>query len=693
MTVALLPAFAQQIPRQTQPTTGAIEGRVVNSLGLGVGGVSIDARNLDTGAEVKCTEFGNVGDKVVPCQTNGDGVFRIRNLRPGRYEVKGSLTGFESFSVSSVEVPAGRAFPIGVTMKENPWPEGSLVIPHKPGTDPPPSPAYRLMIDTTLPNPLASPEEAIAPSARVFEPVPDRWKYQFPDYKRYPNWSGELPWTGSSFIDPFSRNKLKGDYPIFGQRTFLNVQLASNTIVDQRRIPLPSNLGSSRPGSEEFFGKFKQSMLVENVSLSATLFRGDTVFRPIDWQFRFTPEFNINYLKVGENGIVNIDVRKGTDRTDTHIGLQEAFFEIKLKDLSGAYDFVSARAGIQTFNSDFRGFIFNDQEPGFRVFGNFKANRYIYNLAYFNMLEKDTNSALNRLESRGQQVFIANLYRQDFLKLGYTIQTSFHYNKDDASLEFDQNNFLARPAPIGTFRQHKVRSYYFGLAGDGHIGRINVNHAFYQVIGHESENLLAPPKKEISINAQMAALELSIDKDWIRYKTSIFYASGDANPRDGSGRGFDAIFDAPNFSGGIFSFWNREGIRLLSTGVALVNGDSLLPNLRSSKIQGQSNFINPGIYILNVGADIDITPKMRGFININNLRFDKTAPLELLLFQKPIHAGLGLDNGVGVLYRPPLSDNIIITAAFNTFVPYRGFKEILNSNTLFSVFASVKFKF
>src|SRR5258706_4015797 len=428
MSVALIPALAQQIPRQTRPTTGAIEGRVVNSLGLGVGGVSIDARKLDTGAEVKCTEFGNEKDKVVPCQTNGDGVFRIRNLRPGRYEVKGSLSGFESFSISSVEVPVGQAFPIGLTMKESPWPEGSLVVPHKPGTDPPPSPTYRLLIDTTLPNPLASPEEALAPSARVFETVPDRWKYQFPNYKRYPGWPGEQPWTDTHFIDPFSRNKLKGDYPIFGQNTFLNLQLASITAVDQRRIPLPSNLGSSRPGSEEFFGKFRQTSLAEIVSLSATLFRGDTSFGPINWQFRFTPEFNINYLKVGENGIVNIDVRKGTDRTDTHVGLQEAFFEVKLRDLSGAYDFVSVRAGIQTFNSDFRGFIFNDQEPGLRIFGNYNANRYIYNLAYFNMLDKDTNSALNRLESRGQQVFIANLYRQDFLKLGYTIQPRSHFN-------------------------------------------------------------------------------------------------------------------------------------------------------------------------------------------------------------------------------------------------------------------------
>jgi hypothetical protein len=689
--LALTPVFGQQIPRQTPLTTGAIEGRVVNSLGLGVGGVNIDARNLDTGAAVVCTEFGNENDKKVPCQTNGDGIFRIRNLRPGRYEIKGTLQGFESFAVSNVEVPVGRAFPIGVTMKENPWPEGSLVVPHTPGTEPPPSPPYRLIIDTTVPNPLASPEEALAPWDKVFEPAENRWDYKFPDYKRYPGWKGEYPWTGRHFIDPFSRNKLKGDYPIIGQRTFLNVNLASLTSADQRRIPLPSNLGSSRPGSEEFFGKFKQSFVSENVSLSATLFHGDTSFRPIDWQIRFTPEFNINYLKVGENGIVNIDVRKGTDRTDTHIGLQEAFFEVKIRDLGGAYDFVSARLGIQTFNSDFRGFIFNDQEPGVRIFGNLKANRYQYNLAYFNMLEKDTNSGLNRLESRDQQVFIANLYRQDFFKHGYTAQISFHYNKDEPSLEFDQNHFLARPAPLGDFRQHSVRSYYYGWTGDGHIGRINVDHAFYQVLGHESHNIIAGHK--VDINARMAALELSLDKDWIRYRVSGFYASGERDPRGNTAHGFDAIFDAPNFAGGEFSFWNREGIRLLGTGVALVSGDSLIPSLRSSKIEGQSNFVNPGLYILNAGADIDITPKMRGFINFNAVRFDKTAPLELLLFQKPIHAGVGIDDGFGVIYRPPLSENITLTAGFNTFEPFKGFRDIFKSNTLFSVFANVKFKF
>ena len=50
-------------------------------------------------------------------------------------------------------------------------------------------------------------------------------------------------------------------------------------------------------------------------------------------------------------------------------------------------------------------------------------------------------------------------------------------------------------------------------------------HAFYQVFGEDSFNGIAGQRVEI--NAQMAALELSVDKDWLRHKLSIFFASGD----------------------------------------------------------------------------------------------------------------------------------------------------------------------
>jgi hypothetical protein len=92
-------------------------------------------------------------------------------------------------------------------------------------------------------------------------------------------------------------------------------------------------------------------------------------------------------------------------------------------------------------------------------------------------------------------------------------------------------------------------------------------------------------------------------------------------------------------------------------------------------------------------VDIDVTPKIRGFVNLNLIRFARTEPLELLLFQKPIHAGVGADSGIGVAYRPPLSENIVITGGVNAFEPFQGFREISTNRTLFSVFANVRFKF
>lgn len=684
-----MPIWAQQdpsqrLPRQEVDATAALQGIVRNPFGIALGDVAIILRNAS---------------KSYQTRTSGDGIFRFVGLAPGRYELTASLDRFASFTKLDIDLTPGTLSGLEVKLepleaaleyrRELPFSSDLGTRPEPVAPDPAPSDPYRNIVQPQM-TIAALPVGAVAEERTIFTPVANRWSETYPLYRRY-SWDGEFPYAKDHLFNPFKRNKLKGDYPIFGNQTFLNITLTSSTLLDGRRIPTPSNVAAEEPGSQNFFGRFGQFFNSDNLSFSFDLFHGDAAFRPIDWRIRVTPDVNVNYLLVQERGIVNIDPREGTTRVDAHIGLQEAFVEVKLKDLSHDFDFVSGRAGIQEFNSDFRGFIFLDQEPGLRIFGNLRSNRYQYNLAYFSMLEKDTNSGVNRLEYRGQQVFIANLYRQDFIKPGYTIQVSFHYDKDDPSFRFDENHFLVRPAPVGSVKPHAIRAYYYGLTGDGHLGRLNLTHAFYQVLGHDTLNPIAG--RRVGLNAQMAAVELSLDKDWLRYRTSFFYASGDKNPRDGTGRGFDAIFDSPNFAGGIFSFWNREGIRLTGSGVALVSPDSLLPSLRSSKIEGQANFVNPGLFLYNAGVDADLTTKLRVFVNCNVVRFDRTAPLELLLFQKPIHAGLGVDYGLGARYRPPLTDNIVLTAGVNAFQPSQGFRDIYTNQTLLSAFVNVRFQF
>ena len=679
----------QHIPRQTFSTTAAITGIVTTQDGLGLGGVAVVLQNLATG-------------RSLPAITNGDGSFRFLNLAPGRYQIQATRDGFVPFAQSGIQLAAGEVFPLTFMMAAaSSVSNGIREIPRQPGLGPaPPAPPQQPATSSTYRNlpgeaaPAATGEAKPLPPVptddQVFEAVPNRWSYDFPDYHRYPNF--EVPYVKGHWYDPFNHNKLKGDYPIIGNQTFLDITATSDTFADGRRLPVPSGVGAASPGESQFFGRFGQFFMSENMAFSFNLFHGDTAsFRPPDWRIQITPEININYLAAQENGVVNFDVLKGTTRLDTHVGLQEGFAEVKLKDLSNQYDFISLRMGVQTFTSDFRGFIFSDEEPGVRLYGNLDSNRYQFNLAYFAMLEKDTNSGLNTMAYRHQQVMIANIYRQDFIKPGYTIQASFHYDKDDPSFEYDTDNFLVRPAPIGLVVPHSVRAYYYGLTGDGHFGKLNLTHAFYQVLGHDNFNEIAG--RRVDINAQMAAVELSLDKDWIRYRLSFFYASGDKDPRDGSARGFDTIFDNPNFAGGFFSFWDREGIRLTSTGVGLENPDSLVPDLRTSKEEGQANFVNPGLFLYNAGVDIDVTPKLRAFINLNLLRFAHTDPLELLLFQSNIHAGIGADSGIGFSYRPPLSENMVITGGVDALVPFQGLRDISTNRVLFSVFTNVRFKF
>ena len=95
----------------------------------------------------------------------------------------------------------------------------------------------------------------------------------------------------------------------------------------------------------------------------------------------------------------------------------------------------------------------------------------------------------------------------------------------------------------------------------------------------------------------------------------------------------------------------------------------------------------------NAGADFDISPKTRFFLNLNYLRFDRTEPLELILFEHNIRHDIGLDYGLGVRYRPPLSENIVITFGAAGLSPGQGFRDIYTGKQLWSVFTKVDFVF
>ncbi len=528
-------------------------------------------------------------------------------------------------------------------------------------------------------------------------PVPDRWRIGWLPWDRYgrqapsddllTNWSGgDSPYTRGHALNPYDRNILKGDYPIIGDSIFFNVSAISDTFITARKLPTPSGVSAGNPGAFDFFGDGDQFFVNQNFIFSFEMFQGFTAFRPVDWLVRVTPVINLNHLELQEHNGAFIDTRRGDIRDDSFVALQEMFLELHLGDTSPRFDIAALRIGRQQFNSDFRGFIFNDNSDGVRLLGNFDSNRIQYNLALFNQTEKDTNSQLDELDWRDQQVFIANLYIQDFIWKGYTTQFSFHWNHDQSDLRYDENGFLVRPSLIGSVTPQDIDAYYLGWTSDGHLGRINVNHALYYVLGQDRDNPIAG--RDVDISAFLGALELSYDMDWLRPKVSLLYASGDSDPTDGRGEGFDGIFDNPSFAGGPSSFYQSQALRLF--GVDLTSAKSFYNDLAGTKAEGQSNYVNPGLLLMNAGLDAEITPKLRASLNVNSLWFANTDSLELILNQNNIGSHIGEELNLSAQYRPALNNNIILTLGGSVFFPGDGFTDIYESDdTLWQVFAGV----
>ncbi|MGQ0626830.1 MAG: hypothetical protein ACT4PL_01870, partial [Phycisphaerales bacterium] len=276
---------------------------------------------------------------------------------------------------------------------------------------------------------------------------------------------------------------------------------------------------------------------------------------------------------------------------------------------------------------------------------------------------------------------------QDFMGLlGYTVQASLHWNHDQSDERFDGNGFPVRPDVVGSNGLRNLDAVYLGLASDGHIGRLNISSAFYYAFGNDERNPLAGRQTDIS--AFLAAVELSVDYDWLRPKVSFVYASGDSDPTDDVAEGFDGIFDDPNFAGGAGSFYQNQGLRIF--GVGLNQGRSLYNSLKASKIEGVANFVNPGSVVFNAGLDAEITPTFRASLNANALYFADTSSLEFLLNQQGIHHENGYELNLVEYWRPFLNNNVILSAGQSVFFPGQGFNDIYGENkTLYQFFLSV----
>ena len=545
-------------------------------------------------------------------------------------------------------------------------------------------------------------------------PIPDRWRL-----------IQNLGLVTEDILDPYRQNTYKGDRPIcinsdeerehrahlreeaeargeeapygsavcrtprfLGLKTpgewFFSAGLISDTVLEPRTFPIPVGVQTTEdPDRLDVFGEDFSTVFSQTFIASLGLTKGSTAYKPPEVEYRVALAFNFNYVEVPEKRVLFVQPTKDSSRTDHFVGVQEAFIDYHLRDTSDRYDFESIRVGIQPMQTDFRGFLFNDNQLGVRLFGTRDNNRFQYNLAAFWRLEKDTNSGLNSIVQtpRKDWVFIANAYRQDFLIPALTSQFTVVYNmnREGGDVEVDKNGFPVRPALLGTLRGRDYDVVYLGYNADGRVGRINVTASAYWALGQDRDNFFTGRSADIS--AQFGALELSYDKDWMRFRLSGLYQSGDGDPFDDAEHGFDAIFENPIFAGADTSYWMRQTIPFAGGGrVISLNGrNGVLNSLRSSKEQGQSNFNNPGLTLAGLGADFDLSPEVRVSANANHLWFEDTATLQALRVEGSIPTDIGFDLSAAAIWRPKATQNLVFRLSGAALLVGEGFKDLFEN--------------
>ncbi len=540
----------------------------------------------------------------------------------------------------------------------------------------------------------APPPEAF-PADQI--PIPDRWRL-----------IETLGVVKERWFDPYNQNTYKGDrpinpdkvpwLPITGNDWFFVANAISDTVFEPRTFPIPVGVQTTEdPDRLDVFGNEASIVLSQTFILGAALLKGNTAYKPPDVEYRATFALNVNYVDVPEKRVLFVEPSKPSHRLDHFLGVQELFFDYHIRNTSDRFDFDSVRIGIQPFQADFRGFLFQDQQLGLRFFGTRDNNRFQYNVAAYWRLEKDTNSGLNAVlqSPRDDFLFIANAYRQDFLIPALTSQVTLAYNRNREAddVEIDDNGFPVRPALIGTLRGREYDVFYLGYNADGRIGRVNLTASAYAALGEDRNSFFTD--RPAKIRAFFAAAEASYDKDWMRFRLSGMWASGDGDPYDDTETGYDAVFENPIFAGADTSYWIRQTIPFAGGGRAIsLNGrNGILNSLRSSKEQGQSNFNNPGTILAGAGADFDLTPEFRLSTNANHLWFEDTTSLQVLRNEGSIPADIGWDLSAAAIWRPKATQNIVMRLSAATLISGNGFRDLFDNlgqdKEYYSVLANV----
>ncbi|MGA9800526.1 MAG: hypothetical protein WBQ68_16050 [Terriglobales bacterium] len=471
------------------------------------------------------------------------------------------------------------------------------------------------------------------------------------------NLAGHPEYSFNPF-DPYHQNTLKADYPMAGD-WFIQVNALNTNIYKSR-----SNLDFRNvfPG-ETFFSH--NNFFNENVFYGFELRHHADVFVPSNFKLHIDGVFDDK---------LNVNAIDQTPANNNHVF--DAFVDIHLFDAGkDNFDLTFLRAGIQAFQSDFHGLIFNDEGLGGRIFGEFLKNRLRYDVVYLKLFQKNAVSGfIDFSKPSRHQVGITRFTWEDFLVKGWNSEWSVHFNYDPRDI-------------VGTGHIAGLNTVYFGNTMNGHLGRWIFNPAVYGVAG-KADHVVAGAPVRHDVLAWMGLADLEYPLDYVKFRLGYSYVSGDGNPNDKRDTGFDSISDAVQLFGGPISYFVGEDVKF-GTG-DFVRANSFYPSLRGAN--GQANYVNPGLQLINAGMDVTLSPRLQLALNSDFMRFNDTG--SFTNNSNIFHKDGGIEGNAFLRIKPflhQINQNVVLDLGFSALHPLQGMQDLFQTDkTVYSTFVALR---
>ena len=279
--------------------------------------------------------------------SDADGAYVFGGLQPGTYRIRIEEPGpgVRPFATSDLPLAPGEQRQFDIRLQPVPPPPPLRQAAPTPQRPAPTAPRVT-GVDTAAPQRRgdAPPVPEVTAPGGDFEAVPNRWNFRCPTYERYVP-PQRMPWVVGGPFDPYNQNPAKGDPDRRQHSLFANVNLQLNSAVNPRQV------GAGRIDHDAAGVQQQQ------------LRRGR---RDLPRRHRVPTEElgGPRHDRRQRERACNVE---STSQSGSTYGVEEAFAEKRLAVIGPSFDFVSIRGGMQNFNSDFRGYLFVDNQLGVRA--------------------------------------------------------------------------------------------------------------------------------------------------------------------------------------------------------------------------------------------------------------------------------------------------------------------------------------